>query len=103
MDANIQIALNIYRNSISKPILQLFVLANWITVNSINEITEAHFKAWIAELPRVNPADYDLARTEHELREVKLERTTDNGLRSQVWSLCLNHMSTLEKSDSMSF
>ncbi len=44
-DANVQIPLTTYRNSIPKPILQLFVLANWVPVANVDDITEAHLKA----------------------------------------------------------
>eukprot|EP00171_Calliarthron_tuberculosum_P002686 IDg2686t1 len=97
-DANVQIPLTTYRSSIPKPMLELFLLANWVSATKLEDITEDHLRACVTERSRVDPADYDLARIERELRDVKLERSGDNtGLRSQVWRLCLKYMTTLEK------
>eukprot|EP00171_Calliarthron_tuberculosum_P019448 IDg19448t1 len=43
-DANVQITLTTYRNSIPKPILQLFVFADWFFVSNMEEITKEHLR-----------------------------------------------------------
>ena len=37
-DSNVQIPLSTYRNSISKPILAMLVLANWVAATKVEEL-----------------------------------------------------------------
>lgn len=96
-DTTTQIQLTTYRDSISKPILRLFVLGDWVAAETVDDITEQQLQECINEKARVKPDDYELGKIEHEIKTLKLEKedASDN-LEMQVWKLCLNYTTTLE-------
>lgn len=94
-DPAVNIPLTTYKSSISAPIQQLFVLANWVPVNTVEKITEAHLKKCVEDKACVKPDDYDLAHLDNELKDVKMDRKKGS-LVNQIWGLVLFYMRTLE-------
>lgn len=96
-DSGIAIALTSYRNSIPDSILRLFIVAKWVPVSAIADITEAHLEQVVKDHSRVAPVDYDLAYLERKLQDRKLWKPTRGaGPKQQVWKLCLGYTSKLE-------
>jgi len=90
--------LTTYRNSISKPLLELFLIAGWVDAVDITTITEQQLKDCVDKHACVDPTDYDLALLEREIRDIKLEAAGRNSsLESQVRRLCRKYTTTLEK------
>ena len=97
-DAATKMPLTSYRNSISKAILELFVVAGWVSASRTEEITEQELKECVEMHSKVPPSNYDLAFLERELRNVAMERRgKECTLERQVWRLCLKYTSALQK------
>lgn len=61
-EASVEIPLTTYRDSTPKAVLQLFVIAQWITADNVESISEEQISSCIQERSRVKVGDYDLAR-----------------------------------------
>lgn len=64
---NVNIPITTLKRCIPTLIQQLFVLANWVPVRSVNDITEEHLKSCGKGSAIVAPANYDLALLENEI------------------------------------
>lgn len=84
-----------YRNSIEKPVLEIFITAQWVPVPSIDDITEEHLKDCVEDRAKIQTEDYDLAQIERGIKHVKLEKSKN--LEIQVWGLGLRYATTLDK------
>ena len=97
-EEGVQVQLTTYRNSISRAVLEFFVSAGWLKAADAEAVTEEQLKELIERNARIDPADYDLALLESELRHVRMERAGRNSsLERQVWRLCLKYTSKLQK------
>ena len=83
-----------YRNFIEKPILQIFITAQWVAVNEVEEISEQHLKNCVEERSNVKSEDFDLAKIESGFKNVKLDKSKN--LEMQVWKLGIRYPSTLD-------
>lgn len=84
-----------YRNSIEKPILDIFITAQWVPVSSVEDIAEAHLKTCIEERAKIKPEDYDLAQIEKGVSKIRMEKS-QKSLEMQVWRLGLQYATKLE-------
>ena len=84
-----------YYNSIDKSVLEMLVLAQWVPVSKVGEITEDHLKTCVEARAKIKPEDYDLAQVEKGIKEIRM----DSSLRSlefQIWNLGLKYNQKLE-------
>ncbi|PXF44743.1 hypothetical protein BWQ96_05502 [Gracilariopsis chorda] len=96
-ESGIQVPLKTYWNSITKPVLDIFVTACWVPVESVEDITEQHLRQCVEEPAQVNPEEYNLAQIERDLKYVRMDKNTkSNSLEMQVLRLGLKYSTTLE-------
>lgn len=94
-ELGVSVPLTSYRNSIEDPILRMLVTAQWVSASSIDTVTESQLKQCIKERSKVEPADYDLAQIERNIRNLKLEKSRN--LEMQVWKLGLRYATALDQ------
>lgn len=96
-ESGVQVPLTTYRNPITKPVLDMFVTACWVPVESVDDIQEEHLRACVEERAHVSPQEYDLAQIERYLKKVKMDKSTKSAsLELQVLRLGLKYSTTLE-------
>lgn len=96
-ESGVSVPLTTYRNSIAKPVLDMFVTAQWVPADTVEEISEEHLKACVEERAHVNPAEYDLGQIERDLRQVRMEHGPKHmSLEMQVLTLGLKYATTLD-------
>lgn len=61
-ESAVTVPLTTYRNSISKPVLDMFLTACLVPVKSVKEITEEHLRLCAERRARVAPEENDLAK-----------------------------------------
>ena len=84
-----------YRNSIQNPILEMFVVAQWVPMSSVAEITEDNLKACVKHRSEIKPEDHDLAQIEKGIHKLSMD-STQKSHEMQVWRLGLDYATTLE-------
>lgn len=97
-ETGIQVPLTSYRNSIELSILELFVMVNWVPVDKVESITEAHIHECVEKRSHFDPTDYDLARIEREIQYVTPEKADmSSNLQRQFWRLYLQYTEKLRQ------
>ena len=97
-DSSTQITKTTYRNSVDQSVLDVFVMAQWVPVHSVEEVTEQQIRDCIDNRAEVAVQDYDAGKIEQDIKDVKMEaKDKDTNLEKQVWKLCLNYTTTLRK------
>lgn len=84
-----------YLNSIEKPILDIFVTAQWVPVSKTEEITEEHLRDCVQQRAVIKPEDYDLAQIDTGIADIKMDKSLKS-LEMQVWNLGLQYSKKLE-------
>ena len=96
-ESGVSVRVTTYRNSISKPVLDMFVTAQWVPVETTEEITEEQLRACVEERAHVNPAEYDLGQIERDLKQVRMGHGAKHmSLEMQVLKLGLHYATTLD-------
>lgn len=94
-EQGLTIATTSYLNSIEKPILDIFVTAQWVPVATVADITEAHLESCVEERAEIKPEDYDLAQIESGTSKIRMDRS-QKSLEMQMWKLGLQYATKLE-------
>ena len=101
-EQGIQIPTTTLRNSIDRPILNILITAQWVSVSSIDDLTEEHLQKCVSERSEVKPEDYDLAQIERDLSSVKMDQGSGS-LEMKIWNLGLQYATKLEELGYSSF
>ena len=96
-ESGVSVPVTTYGNSISKPVLEMFVTAQWVPVETTEEITEDQLRACVEESAHINPAEYDLGQIERDLKQVRMGHGAKHmSLEMQILKLGLNYATTLD-------
>ena len=75
-------------NSIDESVLRMFVIAQWVQVENVEDLTEDDLNKVIEERTTIDPEDYNLGEIERAIKDVRTDRSLKS-LELQVWNLGL--------------
>lgn len=81
------------RISITRPVYKMTIIAQWVPVGMIHELSEQHLVGCVEKPSRVGLKDYDLARIQKEICQVRLEKERSQEMK--VFMLGFRYCKTL--------
>ena len=91
----VNVPLTSYRSTITEPVLEMMVMAKWVSATDVASITEEQLKSCIDERARIKVEDYDLAYIQNGIKDVKLNMKEET-LEMPVWKLGLAYTTALK-------
>ena len=94
-EPGVSIVATSYKASIESALLRIMIAAEWVSVKSIDEITEEHLISCVEAQAVYKPSNYEAERIDDIVSDIKMDTSVKNFC-SRVWTFYQRYLTRLE-------